>query len=63
MARQLLLAVNSFLLIMVSGFLVVDHRLRVRREVGQTRIALAEEAKTLYESAVAVEGENTDAVQ
>lgn len=63
LARQLLLAVNSFLLIMISGFLVVDHRLRVRREVGQTRVALAEEAKTLYESAVAVEGENSDAVQ
>ncbi len=63
LARQLLLAVNSFLLIMVGGFLVVDHRLRVRREVEQTSIALAEEAKTLYESAVAVEGENTDAVQ
>lgn len=63
LARQLLLAVNSFLLVIVGGFLFVDHGLRVRREVQQTRVALAEEAKTLYESAVAIEGENTDAVQ
>lgn len=63
LARQLLLAVNSFLLIMVGTFLVVDHRLRVRREVQQTRVALAEEAKTLYESAVAIEDSGSDAVQ
>tara|TARA_R110002073_G_scaffold8761_6_gene46901 strand:- start:1535 stop:2989 length:1455 start_codon:yes stop_codon:yes gene_type:complete len=63
LARQLLLAVNSFLLILVATFLVVDHRLRIRREFQQTRIALAEEAKTLYESAIAIDDSGSDAVQ
>ncbi len=63
LTRQLLLAVNSFLLVIVGGFLFVDHRLRVRRAVQQTKVALAEEAKTLYESAAAIEGESTEPIQ
>ena len=63
LARQLLLAVNSFLLVMAGTFLYVDHRLRVRRQVEQTRVALAEEAKTLYESAIAIQDSGPDAVQ
>lgn len=63
LSRQLLLAVNSFLVVIVGGFLVVDHRLRIHRQVQQTRVALAEEAKTLYESAIAIETGTGDAVQ
>lgn len=63
LARQLLLAVNSFLLVMVGTFLVVDHRLRVRHQVQQTRVALGEEAKTIYESVVTIEDHGSDAIQ
>ena len=63
LARQLLLAVNSFLLLIVGGFLFFDHRLRVRHEVRQARVALTDEAKTLYESAIAIGRGNGDAVQ
>lgn len=63
LSRQLLISVNLFLLVIVGLFLVIDHRLRVSRQVQQTRLALAEEAKTLYESAVAIEDRGGNAVQ
>ncbi|MCS7466396.1 SpoIIE family protein phosphatase [Stieleria sp. ICT_E10.1] len=63
LSRQLLIAVNSVLLVVVTLFVVIDHRLRIVRHVDQARVALSEEAKTLYEAAVALDGSETRAVQ
>jgi sigma-B regulation protein RsbU (phosphoserine phosphatase) len=63
LSRQLLIAVNSVLLIVVTLFVVVDHRMRIVRHLDQTRLALSEEAKTLYEAAVAVNDSKPGAVQ
>lgn len=43
--RQLMLAVNGLLLIVVSAFLLIGHGMRIRDAEHEKRIALAEEAK------------------
>tara|TARA_R110002073_G_scaffold149534_11_gene303318 strand:- start:22230 stop:22424 length:195 start_codon:yes stop_codon:yes gene_type:complete len=51
------------LLVVVALFIIVDHRLRFVRHLDQTRLALSEEAKTLYEAAVAVDASEPGTVQ
>lgn len=63
LSRQLLIAVNSVLLVVVALFIIVDHRLRIVRHLDQARLALSEEAKTLYEAAVAVDDSEPGTVQ
>ncbi len=63
LSRQLLISVNSVLIVVLAIFLVVDYRLRLARQVQQTRLALTEEAKTLYESALALDANDPEAVQ
>ena len=59
--RQLMLAVNGLLLLVVVLFLVVGHGVRIREAKREKRIALTEEAKTVYESidAIANRGHET----
>jgi len=61
--RQLLISVNSVLLVIVGSFLLVDHRWRIERELYQKEVSLSEEAKTVYESVVAVEDQGEKAIQ
>ena len=48
--RQLMLAVNGLLLLVVVLFLTTGHGLRIREAKQEKRISLSEEAKTVYES-------------
>jgi serine phosphatase RsbU (regulator of sigma subunit) len=61
--RQLTLAVNSLLVIVVSAFLLAGHGMRVRDAEREKRIALAEEAKTVYESADTIANRGIDSIQ
>ncbi len=63
LSRQLLISVNSVLIVVLAIFLVVDYRLRLAQQVQQTQLALTEEAKTLYESALALDAKDPEAVQ
>lgn len=63
LSRQLLISVNSVLIVVLAIFLVVDYRLRLAQQLEQTRLALTEEAKTLYESALALDANGPTAVQ
>jgi len=61
--RQLLIAVNSLLIVVVSIALTLDYQARVNRQLAQKRIALTEEAMTLYESLLALHHSEPDAMQ
>lgn len=61
--RQLMLAVNGLLLLVVVLFLVAGHGLRIREAKQEKRIALREEAKTVYESIDAVANRGNEAIQ
>ena len=61
--RQLLIAVNSILLIVAGAFLLLDYHVQFRRQLEQKRIALSEESKAMYESLLAVEPHGSDAIQ
>lgn len=61
--RQLMLAVNGLLLLVVVVFLVVGHGMRVREAKQEKRIALTEEAKTVYESIDAIANRGNEAIQ
>ena len=61
--RQLLIAVNSALFIVAGVFLFLDYQIRFGRQMEEKRIALSEEAKTMYESLLAVETRGQDAMQ
>ncbi|TWU39463.1 PP2C family protein-serine/threonine phosphatase [Novipirellula artificiosorum] len=54
--RQLLISVNSFLLVIVGLYLFLNYQTRISREMAQKRVSLSEEAKTLYESIQIVAG-------
>ena len=58
--RQLLISVNSILLLVASAFLLLDYQVRFRRQLQHKRIALSEEAKTMYESLLAVADSSLD---
>lgn len=61
--RQLLLAVNGLLLLVVVLFLFVGHGLRIRDARHEKRIALSEEAKTIYESIDAIANRGNESIQ
>lgn len=61
--RQLLIAVNSILIVVASVFLMLDYQVQFRRQIQHKRIALNEEAKAMYESLLAVEPRGADAIQ
>ncbi|MEQ8212186.1 MAG: SpoIIE family protein phosphatase [Lacipirellulaceae bacterium] len=61
--RQLMLAVNGLLLLVVVLFLVVGHGVRIREAKQEKRIALTEEAKTVYESIDAIANRGNEAIQ
>lgn len=61
--RQLTLAVNGLLLLFVVLFLVVGHSLRIREAKREKRIALSEEAKTVYESVDAIADGGPESIQ
>lgn len=61
--RQLMLAVNGLLLLVVVLFLVVGHGVRIRDAKQEKRIALTEEAKTIYESIDAIANRGNEAIQ
>lgn len=61
--RQLMLAVNGLLLMVVVLFLIVGHGLRIRDAKQEKRIALVEEAKTIYESVDAIANRGNESIQ
>jgi sigma-B regulation protein RsbU (phosphoserine phosphatase) len=61
--QQLVLAVNGLLLFVVLMFLFVGHGLRVRESKQEKRIALTEEAKTVYESIDAIANRGPEPIQ
>ncbi|MCA9212804.1 MAG: SpoIIE family protein phosphatase [Planctomycetales bacterium] len=61
--RQLMLAVNGLLLLVVVLFLIVGHGLRIRDATQEKRIALVEEAKTIYESVDAIANRDHEPIQ
>lgn len=61
--RQLMLSVNGLLLLVVVLFLVVGHGMRIREAKHEKRIALSEEAKTVYESIDAIANRGNEAIQ
>ena len=61
--RQLLLTVNGLLLLVVVLFLTVGHGLRIRDATQEKRIALVEEAKTLYESVDTIANRGHESIQ
>jgi len=61
--RQLMLAVNGLLLLVVVLFLVVGHGVRIREAKQEKRIALTEEAKTVYESIDTIANRGNEAIQ
>ena len=61
--RQLMLAVNGLLLLVVVLFLIAGHGLRIREAKQEKRIALSEEAKTVYESVNAIANRGPESIQ
>ena len=61
--RQLLLVVSSVLAMFVLAFLAYDYRVRMKRHLDEKRIALTEEAKTLYESILFVQPNGSEGIQ
>ena len=61
--RQLMLAVNGMLLLVVVLFLIVGHGLRIRDAKQEKQIALVEEAKTIYESVDAIANRGHESIQ
>ena len=61
--RQLLLVVSSILAMFVLTFLAYDYRVRMKRHLDEKRIALTEEAKTLYESILFVQPNGSEGIQ
>lgn len=61
--RQLMLAVNGMLLLVVTAFLLIGHGLRLRDAEREKRIALAEESKTVYESVDAIANRGNEYIQ
>ncbi len=62
-SRQLLIAVNSILVVVASIFLTFDYRVQFAHQLDQKRIALSEEAKTMYESLLSVEQGGPEVIQ
>lgn len=61
--RQLLIAVNSILIVVASVLLLFDYHYQFGRQVHQKQIALTEEAKTIYESLLALETDGVNGLQ
>ncbi len=61
--RQLMLAVNGMLLLVVTAFLLIGHGMRIRDAEREKRIALAEESKTVYESVDAIANRGNEYIQ
>ena len=61
--RQLLLAVNVPLVIVLAAFFALNYSGRISRLEREKRIALADEAKTLYESVKAVSPGGPEAIR
>lgn len=61
--RQLMLAVNGLLLLVVILFLTLGHGLRIRDANQEKRIALVEEAKTIYESVDIIANRGNESIQ
>ena len=62
-SRQLLIAVNLVLIVVAAIVLLFDYQIRFGHQLSQKRIALREEAKTMYESLLAVEPHGPVAIQ
>lgn len=62
-SRQVLIAVNCVLMAVAGTLLLLDYRHRINYELSQKQIALSEEAKTIYESLLAVELDGDGAIQ
>lgn len=60
---QLMLAVNGLLLLIVILFLTLGHGLRLRDAKLEKRIALIEEAKTVYESVETIANRGNESIQ
>lgn len=61
--RQLMLAVNGLLLLVVALILILGHGLRIRDAKQEKRIALLEEAKTIYESVNTIANRGNESIQ
>jgi len=62
-SRQLLFLVNAILIGLVAIFLIGDYCIRMSRRIIEKRIALTEEAKTMYESLLVAEEDGGDGIQ
>ena len=60
---QLLFAVNGSLAVVIAVFLVFDYRQGFEERLGEKRVALEEEAKTLLPAVLEVSPQGADAVQ
>ena len=61
--RQLMLAVNGLLVLVFILFLIIGHGMRIRDAKQEKRIALLEEAKTVYESVDTIANRGNDHIQ
>ncbi len=61
--RQLMLAVNGLLLLVVVLFLTAGHGLRIQDAQQEKQIALSDEAKTVYESIDAIANRGPESIQ